>query len=163
MTTSVSLPRSCLKKRYNTLAYHCCRETAAAGKMDYLHYHSDINKSDFLTKALGLVLFLQNTSLPHLWPSHHIENDGEMQEEIPSDSDVVTITENAELGVLIDHSHDGVDLVEVVQDWCSVIFVNLNSRRVITRPKSEDTFQSSYPQHKSGVIGFGSSYISHIL
>ena len=74
-----------------------------------------------------------------------------MQEEIPRDNDVLTITENADMGLLVDYSHDDVDLVDAVQDRCFVRFMDLNLRRVITGSESEDTFRVWMPDAGQGV------------
>ena len=104
MITNLSLSGLFLKKKHNSLVYYPCREASSVGMVSYIHYFLSLNKNDCLTKALQPVFFLQNTSFSHLWPSHHIENDEESQEKIPSDSDVVTIIKNSGMRVLLDHS-----------------------------------------------------------
>ena len=52
MITSVSLPKSSLKKKHNSLASHRCREAVAAGILSFLHCRLFLNCSDCLTKLL---------------------------------------------------------------------------------------------------------------
>ena len=53
MVTSVSFPKSCLKKKHNSIAYHRCSEAVATKVISFVHCYLHLNHSDSLTKALG--------------------------------------------------------------------------------------------------------------
>ena len=49
----VTLPSSCLKKKYNAIAYHKVREAVAAGIVRIAYIKSKENQADILTKPLS--------------------------------------------------------------------------------------------------------------
>ena len=52
---NASIASSVLKKKHNSIAYHKCRESIAAGIISIFKEESDTNLADILTKSLGKV------------------------------------------------------------------------------------------------------------
>ena len=49
---NTTMPSLALKKKHNAIAYHCARESIAAGIIKFIHIPSTENLADFLTKPL---------------------------------------------------------------------------------------------------------------
>ena len=49
---SSTIAGSTLKKRWISIAYHCCRSSVAAGMIEIYHIDGKENPADFLTKSL---------------------------------------------------------------------------------------------------------------
>jgi hypothetical protein len=50
--TNISIPESVLKKKSNSIAYHCVREAVAMGEILPAYVNTKLNTSDILTKVL---------------------------------------------------------------------------------------------------------------
>ena len=80
-------------------------------EVSFVHCYSILNCSEYLNKTFGPILFFQNTSLPHSWPSIHIKIDGKVQKKILSKEQMVSINDNTDVGLIIDQSYDRIDLI----------------------------------------------------
>ena len=120
MITSVTIPKSVLKKRHNVNAYNRVREAVAARIVDLVHCETQYNISDLGTKLLGPKVFqrliYQSLSDDKFPP---VKDEGEYEDAMSNGQKTTdeSVRGTSNLGnLVITHPVHDRDLIEAFQD-----------------------------------------------